>query len=82
MRRRDSVHGKGRVERGKTYVGYHLMGLNGNPAVSRLSAALQARMQGKTCFNFRRPAEVPEPELAEVTAASIAGLRKGGFIVA
>lgn len=69
------------VERGRSYVGYHLMGLDGNPALAaRLSAALQARRQGNTCFNFRRPEEAPLAELAEVTAASIAGLRRAGFV--
>jgi hypothetical protein len=69
------------VERGRAYVGYHLMGLSGNPALAaRLSAQLQARRHGKTCFNFRRREEVPLGELAEVTAASIAGLRCAGFV--
>lgn len=69
------------VERGRTYVGYHLVGLNGNPLLTaQLSAALQARRQGKTCFNFRRSEEVPLAELAHVTAASIAGLRRAGFV--
>ncbi len=69
------------VERRRSYVGFHLMGLNGNVAlVSRLSAELRARRQGKTCFNFRRPEEAPLAELADVTAASIAGLRRAGFV--
>ena len=69
------------VERGKTYVGYHLMGLNGNSAlVDRLSDGLKARMQGKTCFNFRRASEAPLDELNEVTAASIAALRRAGYV--
>jgi hypothetical protein len=69
------------VERGQAYVGYHLMGLDGNPALAvALSAELRARRQGKTCFNFRRPDEAPLAELADVTAASIAGLRRAGFV--
>ncbi len=69
------------VERGRSYVGYHLMGLNGNTALAaRLSTDLVARKQGKTCFNFRRPEEVPLPELTQVTAASIAALRRAGFV--
>jgi hypothetical protein len=69
------------VERGRSYVGYHLMGLDGNPALAaRLSPELRARKQGKTCFNFRRPDEAPLQELADVTAASIAGLRRAGFV--
>jgi len=69
------------VERGRSYVGYHLMGLNGNTALAaRLSTDLLTRKQGKTCFNFRRPEEVPLPELTQVTAASIAALRRAGFV--
>jgi hypothetical protein len=70
------------VERGRSHVGYHLMGLDGTPGLAaNLSAALRARRQGKTCFNFRRPEEAPLAELADVTAASITGLRRAGFIV-
>lgn len=69
------------VERGRSYVGFHLMGLNGNAALTaRLSTDLMARKQGKTCFNFRRPEDVPLAELTEVTAASIAALRRAGFV--
>ena len=69
------------VERGRAYVGFHLMGLDGHPTLAAgLSPALRARRQGKTCFNFRHPAEAPLAELAEVTAASIAGLRRAGFV--
>jgi hypothetical protein len=69
------------VERGKAYVSYHLMGLGGNAAlVAALSPALRARMQGKTCFNFRRPDAELMAELDRVTAASIAGLRRAGFV--
>jgi hypothetical protein len=71
------------VERRKGYVGFHLMGLDGNARLAAdLSADLRARMQGKTCFNFRRPTEVPLAELDGVTAASITGLRRAGFVVA
>ncbi|HEY4216469.1 MAG TPA: hypothetical protein VGM67_04995 [Gemmatimonadaceae bacterium] len=69
------------VERRKSYVGYHLMGLNENaPLLARLSPALRARMQGKTCFNFSHPDAVPSTELAEVTDSSLAALRRGGFV--
>src|SRR5215475_9029783 len=41
------------VEIRKTYVSYHLMGINGNAKlIASLSRPLRARMQGKTCFNF------------------------------
>lgn len=71
------------VERGKTYVSYHLMGLDGNSALlARLSPALKARMQGKTCFNFRETNSALFAELGDVTEAAIAGLRRAGFITA
>lgn len=69
------------VERGRAHVGYHLMGLDGDPTLAAgLSGGLRARRQGKTCFNFKRLDEAPLQELAEVTAASIAALRRAGFV--
>jgi hypothetical protein len=69
------------VAREKSYVGYHLMGLNGNaPLVAALSPALQARMQGKTCFHFRRPEPALFMELEGITHASLDTLRRKGFV--
>jgi hypothetical protein len=69
------------VERGKAYVSYHLMGIDGNAGlVAGLSPEFRARMQGKTCFNFQRPEAALVKELGDVTAASITGLRRAGFI--
>lgn len=71
------------IQRQKSYVGYHLIGLNGNaPLVSSLSPALRARMQGKTCFNFRRPDAVLLMELRSVTKASLDALLRERFIEA
>src|SRR5947199_5244510 len=67
------------VERGKSYVSYHLMGLDGNHALAAsLSPALRARMHGKTCVNFQRADAEIIVELREVTAASVAALRRAG----
>ena len=42
------------VQVGNAYVSYHLMGVYGNTALlGGMSSALNARMQGKTCFNFK-----------------------------
>lgn len=69
------------VQRSKSYVGYHLMGLYAQPAfVSSMSPALRARLHGKTCFNFSRTDQIVRSELDALTAATIAGLRRGGFI--
>lgn len=57
----------GSVRLGKAYVSFHLMPLYMCPVLAKsISPALQKRMQGKTCFNFRTE---PEPEL-------IAGLKR------
>lgn len=69
------------IETGKAYVSYHLMGLYGNTALLKgLSKELKARMQGKTCFNFKKPDEKIFQELDSLTAWSIDGFRKAGFI--
>jgi hypothetical protein len=68
------------VEIKKTYVSYHLMGA-GSPQVRRdMSKQLAARMQGKTCFNFRAGDEDLFGELDAVTARSLAAFRRAGFI--
>jgi hypothetical protein len=70
------------VERRTSYVGFHLMGLDGSAAlIEGLSSSLRARMHGKTCFNFTDVDAVLLAELDRVTAASIAGLRRGGFVI-
>ena len=43
------------VEIGKAYVSYHLMPVYGNPKLlDGASKELMARMQGKSCFNFKK----------------------------
>src|SRR5438477_292630 len=43
------------VQIGKAYVSYHLIPLYGNSKLhDRMSKELKARMQGKTCLNFKR----------------------------
>ena len=69
------------VEIGKAYVSYHLMGMYGNTVLLKgLSKELKARMQGKTCFNFKKTDEIIFQELDALTAESINTFRKGGFI--
>ena len=71
------------VQRGKSGVTYHLMGLAGNASLmATLSDELKARMQGKTCFRFQRPDPALFAELDGTTAAAIAGFRRAGFIEA
>jgi hypothetical protein len=63
----------GQVRLGKAYVSFHLMPLYMDDALTRtISAALKKKMQGKTCFSFKRD---PEPELlAELERLTKAGI--------
>ena len=81
--------GKARSERmpvawaeiGKAYVSFHMMPLYGDSKLQQsLSPALKARMQGKTCFNFKKTDDALFDELAQLTARGISGFRKAGFI--
>ena len=69
------------IEIGKAYVSYHLMGIYGNTKLLEgLSKELKTRMQGKTCFNFKKIDEKIFGELDLLTAKSIEALRKSAFI--
>ena len=69
------------VQTGKAYVSYHLMGLYANTRLhAGMSKELKARMQGKTCFNFKVVDAQLFKELDQLTAQSIAGFRKAGYI--
>lgn len=60
----------GGVEIKKNYVSYHLMPIYCCPELtSTISPALKARMQGKSCFNFKKPAGDLLAELAALTLA-------------
>jgi hypothetical protein len=69
------------IETGKAYVSYHLMGIYGNTKLLEgMSKELKARMQGKTCFNFKKVDEKIFGELVSLTGRSIDAFRKSGFI--
>lgn len=69
------------IETGKAYVSYHLMGVYGNTKLlDGMSKELKARMQGKTCFNFKKLDEKVFQELDLLTGRSIDAFRKSGFI--
>ncbi|MCI0365214.1 MAG: hypothetical protein L0219_15185 [Phycisphaerales bacterium] len=71
------------VQIGKSHVSYHLMALDGSATLaSAMSKGLKARMQGKTCFNFKSPDQALFKELEQLTARGIAGFSKGGWIAA
>ena len=56
------------------------MGVTVPSVQAGMSAALKARMQGKTCFNFTSLDEPAIAELDRVTSSSIAAFKKAGFI--
>jgi hypothetical protein len=59
------------------------MGVQGNARLmATVSDELRARMQGKSCFNFKAVDEALLRELARVTADSLHGMRKAGYVAA
>ena len=69
------------VDIGKTYVSYHLMACASPRFRETLSERLEAHMQGKTCFNFRKSDEELFTELEEVTARAVDQFRSLGYIL-
>ena len=69
------------VQIGKTYMSYHLMGLGSDKKLlDGTSEKLRARMQGKTCFNFKTEDETMFEELEKLTAASLLAIRQAEFV--
>ncbi|HVT84586.1 MAG TPA: hypothetical protein VHD35_05260 [Chitinophagaceae bacterium] len=70
------------VEIGKAYVSYHLMPVYMNPKLqSTMSQELKARMQGKSCFNFKKIDEKLFRELDALTVKGIDAFKKMGYIL-
>jgi hypothetical protein len=68
------------VKIGKAYVSYHFMPVYMLPKLrERMSDDLRARMQGKSCFNFKVLDETLLKELDQLTAEGFAMSRKAGF---
>ncbi len=64
----------------KNYVSYHFMPIYMFPELSRgLSKKLLARMQGKSCFNFKTVDEALFKELERLTKRGFALAKKSGF---
>ena len=69
------------VQIGKAYVSFHLMGIYGNEkACEGMSNELRARMQGKTCFNFKVADEELFQELEAFTERACQDFKKARFI--
>jgi hypothetical protein len=57
------------------------MPVYGNPKLlEEYSPQLRARMQGKSCFNFKSVDDALFAELDELTGASFAAFRRAGFL--
>ncbi len=68
------------VKIGKAYVSYHFMPVYMFPQLrERLSDGLRARMQGKSCFNFKALDETLFQELEQMTTEGFAMCRKAGI---
>ena len=68
------------VKIGKGYVSYHFMPVYMFPRlIDSRSAKLKARMQGKSCFNFKVMDETLFKELEALTTEGFAKNRNAGF---
>jgi hypothetical protein len=66
----------GGVQVAKNYVSFHLFPVYMYPdLLDGVSDGLRARMQGKSCFNFRAPDAALFEELAALTAAGLARMK-------
>ncbi|MEO7050833.1 MAG: hypothetical protein ABI128_04135 [Rhodanobacter sp.] len=71
----------GAVQVKKSHVSFHLMPVYFKPELCQdMSNALKARMQGKSCFNFRKIDEPLFSELALLTKQGYASYKKQGFV--
>jgi hypothetical protein len=71
----------GAVQVKKSYVAFHLMPVYTRPALlDAISPALRARMQGKSCFNFKATEPALFQELASLTEAGFASYEEQGFV--
>jgi hypothetical protein len=60
------------VRKGKAYVSYHLIPIYACPELAKgMSQELKKRMQGKTCFNFKKVDEKLFKELGQLTKTSL-----------
>ena len=68
------------VKIGKAYVGYHFMPVYMFPKLlDAMSDKLRARMQGKSCFNFKVVDETLFKELETLTTEGLARCKKAGL---
>jgi hypothetical protein len=66
---------------GKAYVSFHHMGVYARPDLLKgMSKALEARMQGKSCFNFTSADPVLLAELEDLTVRGFEAFRDAPFM--
>jgi hypothetical protein len=71
----------GAVQIKKRYVAFHLMPVYANPALLRgISDDLSKRMQGKSCFNFKKPEGALLQELSTLTARAFEDYQQRGIV--
>lgn len=71
----------GSVEVKKSYVSFHLFPVYMFPdLLAGASPELEARMQGKSCFNFRKPEDVPLAELERLVGAGLKRFEAEGLL--
>ena len=71
----------GAVQIKKSYVGYYLMPVYVFPdLLDDISLELRARMQGKSCFNFKRIEPKQLKELARLTRRSLARFKQAKLV--
>jgi hypothetical protein len=71
----------GAVRYGKTYISYYLMPVYSQPALLEgMSPELKKRMQGKSCFNFKKSEPELFKELNQLTKRGFETFRKDGWI--
>jgi hypothetical protein len=69
------------VEIGKAYVSFHHMGVYARPDLLKsVSKELRARMQGKSCFNFKVVDQQLFAQLEELSARAFDAFRSTGFM--
>lgn len=65
----------------KNYVSYHLMPVYINPKLlNNISPELKKRMQGKSCFNFKKADNLPIKELSDLTKISFEFYKSNGML--
>lgn len=78
---RERNHDFGRVNIKKNYVSFHLMALyTHTEMLEEVSEALKKRMQGKSCFNFKKIDEELFEELRELIRKSYTKYQEVGYI--